>query len=106
MYLTSKRRQRRLWWRADRERKAMSPWRAGHWLDIRRQAALVMWWAGQALCGVCCLAALVVLYVNRFDTAGQVCAAALLLLGMFALIGGRWLLVIGSRRTRRRLDVY
>ena len=105
MYLTSSL-YRRGTVRVERERKAMSPWHNSHWLDVRRQAVMVAWWAGQALCGLCCLAALLVLYFNNFDTAGQVCAAALLLVGMLSLVGGRWLLVIGSRRPRRRLDVY
>ncbi len=84
----------------------MSLWRAGHRPDFRRHAALVAWWAGQVVCGLCCLGALLVLILTNLDTAGQICAAALLLVGMFALIGGRALLAVGSRRSRRRLDVY
>ena len=84
----------------------MSLWRISHRSDFRRHAALVAWWAGQVVCGLCCAGALLVLVLTHFDTDGQICAAALLLVGMFALIGGRALLVIGSRRPRRRLDVY
>ena len=84
----------------------MSLLRIGHRSDLRRNATLVAWWAGQVVCGLCCAGALLVLVLTHLSTDGQVCAAALLLVGMLALIGGRALLVIGSRRPRRRLDVY
>ena len=69
-----------------------------------RRGALFAWWIGQGACGLCSLGAVAVLVRADFARDGQICAAALLLVGMLALIGGRIALRLGSRRARRRWD--
>lgn len=69
---------------------------------VFRNGTHLAWWFGQGLCGLCCLAAVVVLVETDFNKSGQTCAVALGLLGFLALIGGNWLRRLGARRTRRR----
>lgn len=73
---------------------------------VLRRGVVLAWWLAQAFCGLCCLAAIVVLIYTRLSTDGQICAAALLLAGAIALAGGRLLLRLGSRGSRRRIEVY
>jgi uncharacterized membrane protein len=68
--------------------------------------ALVAWWIGQMVCGLCVLAGLLVLVQTDLGRAGQICAAALLLVGLLALIAGRVVMFVAARRPRRRLNVY
>ena len=73
---------------------------------VFRRGALIAWWTGQGTCGLCWLGAVAVLIQTNFATDGQICAAGLLLAGILALIGGRVALRLGSRRVRRRAEVY
>lgn len=73
---------------------------------IRRGAAVFAWRAGQVVCGLCCLGAVLVLIHPPFGRAEQVCVAALLLLGVVALIAGRAVVRFANRRPRRRFTVY
>jgi hypothetical protein len=73
---------------------------------VRRHLAVVAWRAGQVVCGLCCLGAVLVLLQPTFGTAEQVCVVALLLLGAISLIAGRAVRTIAARRPRRRVTVY
>jgi hypothetical protein len=86
-----------MWWRS-----GVSSFHGG-W---GHRAALIAWWGGQVVCGFCCLAALWVLVQSGYDLPGQICAAALLLAGMAALLGGRALLMLAARGSRRHLLDY
>lgn len=75
----------------------------GRW---NRRTALVAWRVGQLVCGLCCIGAAWVLFQSGLDIPGQVCAAALLLVGCAALISGRALRMIAARGTRRHMLDY
>jgi len=86
-----------MWWQTD-----VSIFH-GHWIQ---RAALLAWWGGQVVCGLCCLGAVWVLFQSGLDIPGQICAAALLLSGLAALLGGRALLMFSARGSRRHLLHY
>jgi hypothetical protein len=73
---------------------------------LRRHVATVAWRGGQAICGLCCLAAVLVLVQPPFGKAEQICIAALILLGAASLIAGRMIGLLAVRRRRRRVNVY
>ena len=64
---------------------------------------LITWWSGHIVWGLCSLAAAWVLFQTGLDIPGQVCAAALILVGMAALLAARALLMFATRATRRHL---
>lgn len=61
---------------------------------------LVAWWSGHIVCGLCCLGTVWVLFQTSLDIPGQICAAALILVGMAALLAGRAFLMFATRASR------
>jgi hypothetical protein len=75
------------------------------WRDELRwyeRAALAVWWLGQIICAICVLAIVWLLLKSDFDRDDQSGAAALLLVGVGAMIAGRMLLSLATRRRRWR----
>jgi hypothetical protein len=75
------------------------------WSDELRwyeRAALAAWWLGQIVCAACIAMILWLLLKSDFSRDDQSGAAALLLVGLGAMIIGRGLLLLATRRRRWR----
>ena len=74
--------------------------------SVIRRAGVVAWHLGQVIGGLFLLGAVLVATQTAMRPAEQACTAALLLLGIAALVAGRVLRYAATRGRRRRIHVH